>query len=111
MLADIMFRSNEFDEAIRYFAQMLQLTPNNYKALEQLILLVRRAGRLHVTSANRQCDAVCMCVCERERERQRERVCVCVNICIYMCVCIGAFFASGRTILGTCNHGWGVPLL
>ena len=60
MLADIMFRSNEFDEAIRYFAQMLQLTPNNYKALEQLILLVRRAGRLHVTSANRQCDAVCM---------------------------------------------------
>ena len=33
MLADIMFRSNEFDEAIRYFAQMLEHTPNNYKVL------------------------------------------------------------------------------
>jgi len=46
MLADIMFRSNEFDEAIKYFAQILERNPNNYKALEQLILLVRRAGRL-----------------------------------------------------------------
>ncbi|KAJ1480809.1 hypothetical protein T484DRAFT_1668725 [Baffinella frigidus] len=46
MLADIMFRSNDFDEAIRYFAQLLELKPNNYRALEQLILLVRRAGRL-----------------------------------------------------------------
>lgn len=58
MLADIMFRSNEFDEAIRYFAQMLEHKPNNYKALEQLILLVRRAGRLHETAANRPGDAL-----------------------------------------------------
>lgn len=58
MLADIMFRSNEFDEAIRYFAQMLEHKANNYKALEQLILLVRRAGRLHETASNRQGDAV-----------------------------------------------------
>ena len=34
-----------------YFAQMLEHKPNNYKALEQLILLVRRAGRLHETAA------------------------------------------------------------
>ena len=47
MMADIMFRNNEFEEAIRYFAQMLEHKPNNYKALEQLIMLVRRAGRLH----------------------------------------------------------------
>ena len=46
MLADIMFRSNDFDDAIKYFAQILERNPNNYKALEQLILLVRRAGRL-----------------------------------------------------------------
>jgi len=31
--------SNEFDEAIRYFAQMLELKPNNYKALEQVKIL------------------------------------------------------------------------
>ena len=37
---------------------MLEHKPNNYKALEQLILLVRRAGRLHETSSNRQGDAL-----------------------------------------------------
>ena len=46
LLADIMFRSNEFDEAIGYFSQMLDTKNVNYKALEKLILLIRRAGRL-----------------------------------------------------------------
>ena len=36
---------------MHYCAQMLEHKPNNYKALEQLILLVRRAGRLHETAA------------------------------------------------------------
>jgi tetratricopeptide repeat protein 21B len=31
LLADIMFRKNEFDEAIGYFAQMLDAKPVNYK--------------------------------------------------------------------------------
>jgi len=48
MLADIMLRSNEFDEAIRYFGAMIEQAPGtaNYGALEQLVRLVRRAGRL-----------------------------------------------------------------
>jgi tetratricopeptide repeat protein 21B len=58
MLADIKFRSNDFEQSIRYFAQLLELKPNNYKALEQLILLVRRAGKLHQTSSNRPSDAL-----------------------------------------------------
>jgi len=46
MLADIMFRSNEFDEAVGYFSRMLDTKNVNYKALEKLIHLIRRAGRL-----------------------------------------------------------------
>uniref|UniRef100_A0A6U5AVN5 Uncharacterized protein n=1 Tax=Hemiselmis andersenii TaxID=464988 RepID=A0A6U5AVN5_HEMAN len=46
LLADIMFRSNEFDEAIGYFSQMLDSNNVSYRALEKLILLIRRAGRL-----------------------------------------------------------------
>uniref|UniRef100_A0A7S0YZT4 Tetratricopeptide repeat protein 21B n=1 Tax=Hemiselmis tepida TaxID=464990 RepID=A0A7S0YZT4_9CRYP len=46
LLADIMFRSNEFDEAIGYFSQMTDSKTVSYRALERLILLIRRAGRL-----------------------------------------------------------------
>jgi len=46
MLADLMFRKNEYDAAIYHFQQLLERKPNHYVGLVRLILLLRRAGRL-----------------------------------------------------------------
>lgn len=46
MLADLMFRKNENESATFYFQQLLEHNPTRYTALEKLIQLLRRAGRL-----------------------------------------------------------------
>jgi tetratricopeptide repeat protein 21B len=46
MLADVMFRRNEYDQATFHFQQLLERKPNNYYALSHLIALLRRAGKL-----------------------------------------------------------------
>lgn len=46
MLADLMFRKNEFDAATFHFQQLLEKKPTHYVALSRLIQLLRRAGKL-----------------------------------------------------------------
>ncbi|GLC77752.1 hypothetical protein PLESTB_000959000 [Pleodorina starrii] len=46
MLAELMFHKEHYDTAIYHFQQLLERSPNHYGALAQLILLLRRAGRL-----------------------------------------------------------------
>ncbi|XP_060575597.1 tetratricopeptide repeat protein 21B-like isoform X3 [Ruditapes philippinarum] len=46
MLADLMFRKNEYDSAMFHFQQLLQYKADNYEALSRLVDLMRRAGKL-----------------------------------------------------------------
>ena len=46
MLADLMFRKNEYEAATFHFQQLLEKKPNHYVALSRLIQLLRRAGKL-----------------------------------------------------------------
>ncbi len=46
MLSDIMFRKNEHEHATYHFQDLLQKNPTQYDALEKLIRMLRRAGRL-----------------------------------------------------------------
>ncbi|KAJ8306896.1 hypothetical protein KUTeg_014980 [Tegillarca granosa] len=46
MLADLMFRKNEYDSAMFHFQQLLQIKPDHYEALSRLVDLTRRAGKL-----------------------------------------------------------------
>ena len=43
----VMFLKKEHDKAIRCYRDVLRRKPNNYKALEKLIGLLRRAGQLN----------------------------------------------------------------
>eukprot|EP00798_Chlamydomonas_sp_ICE-L_P019308 gene19309-25961_t len=46
MLAELMFHKENYETAIYHFQQLLERSPNHYGALSNLILLLRRAGRL-----------------------------------------------------------------
>ncbi|KAL5010855.1 hypothetical protein ScPMuIL_013160 [Solemya velum] len=46
MLADLMFRRNEYDSAMFHFQQLLHIQPDHYEALSRLVDLQRRAGKL-----------------------------------------------------------------
>jgi tetratricopeptide repeat protein 21B len=46
MMADVLMRKNLYEEAVQQFQQLLQSKPSHYGALERLIDLMRRAGRL-----------------------------------------------------------------
>ncbi|RNC30243.1 tetratricopeptide repeat protein, predicted, partial [Trypanosoma cruzi] len=46
ILADVMIRQHRFDDAAQHFSQILDETPDNYKALVQYVRLLRHAGRL-----------------------------------------------------------------
>ncbi|XP_028292387.1 tetratricopeptide repeat protein 21B [Gouania willdenowi] len=46
MIADIMFRKQEYDKAVFHFEQLLERKPDNYQTLSRLIDLLRRAGKL-----------------------------------------------------------------
>eukprot|EP00898_Chlorokybus_atmophyticus_P001805 jgi/Chlat1/2625/Chrsp178S02467 len=46
MLADLMFRREQYDSAIYHLQQLLERKANHYAALAQLLQLLRRAGRL-----------------------------------------------------------------
>lgn len=47
MLADLMFRKNEYEAATFHFQQLLEKNPRQYVALSRLIQLLRRAGKLN----------------------------------------------------------------
>jgi tetratricopeptide repeat protein 21B len=51
MLADLMFRKNEYEAATFHFKQLLEKKPNHYVALSRLIHLLRRSGRLNEVPA------------------------------------------------------------
>ncbi|KAK3106370.1 hypothetical protein FSP39_018677 [Pinctada imbricata] len=46
MLADLMFRKNEYDSAVFHFQQLLTNKPDHYEALSRLVDLLRRSGKL-----------------------------------------------------------------
>jgi len=46
MMADLMFRKNEYDQATNHFKQLLHDKPDNYASLERIVDLLRRAGKL-----------------------------------------------------------------
>jgi tetratricopeptide repeat protein 21B len=47
MLADLMFRKNEYEAATFHFQQLLERKPTHFSALARLIQLLRRAGKLN----------------------------------------------------------------
>ncbi|XP_041662255.1 tetratricopeptide repeat protein 21B [Cheilinus undulatus] len=46
MMADIMFRKQDYNQAVFHFQQLLERKPDNYPTLSRLIDLLRRAGKL-----------------------------------------------------------------
>ncbi|XP_019409134.1 PREDICTED: tetratricopeptide repeat protein 21B [Crocodylus porosus] len=46
MMADLMFRKQNYEEAVFHFQQLLECKPDNYATLSRLIDLLRRAGKL-----------------------------------------------------------------
>jgi hypothetical protein len=43
---DVMFRKNEHEAATYHFQQLLEKNPTQYAAMDKLVQLLRRAGRL-----------------------------------------------------------------
>jgi tetratricopeptide repeat protein 21B len=48
LLADVTFSTADSEQAIKPLQDLLRSKPNNYFALEKMIILLRRAGRLQV---------------------------------------------------------------
>uniref|UniRef100_A0A4X2M3E6 Tetratricopeptide repeat protein 21B n=1 Tax=Vombatus ursinus TaxID=29139 RepID=A0A4X2M3E6_VOMUR len=46
MMADLMFRKQDYEQAVFHFQQLLERKPDNYTTLSRLIDLLRRAGKL-----------------------------------------------------------------
>uniref|UniRef100_A0A3B3R4B6 Tetratricopeptide repeat domain 21B n=1 Tax=Paramormyrops kingsleyae TaxID=1676925 RepID=A0A3B3R4B6_9TELE len=46
MMADLMFRKQDYEQAVLHFQQLLEHKPDNYPTLSRLIDLLRRAGKL-----------------------------------------------------------------
>ena len=46
ILAEILFAKNSYPEAIQQFWQILEKTPNNYRAFSKLVEMMRRSGTL-----------------------------------------------------------------
>ncbi|XP_053327438.1 tetratricopeptide repeat protein 21B [Spea bombifrons] len=46
MMADLMFRKQDYEQAVFHFQQLLERKPDNYATLSRLIDLLRRAGKL-----------------------------------------------------------------
>ncbi|XP_040296219.1 tetratricopeptide repeat protein 21B [Bufo bufo] len=46
MMADLMFRKQDYEQAVFHFQQLLECKPDNYATLSRLIDLLRRAGKL-----------------------------------------------------------------
>uniref|UniRef100_A0A6I8PAD8 Tetratricopeptide repeat domain 21B n=1 Tax=Ornithorhynchus anatinus TaxID=9258 RepID=A0A6I8PAD8_ORNAN len=46
MMADLMFRKQDYEQAVFHFQQLLERQPDNYTILSRLIDLLRRAGKL-----------------------------------------------------------------
>ncbi|XP_067908211.1 tetratricopeptide repeat protein 21B-like [Heterodontus francisci] len=49
MMADLMFKKQEYEHAIFYYRQLLQGSPDNFLVLSKLIQLFRKAGKLDKT--------------------------------------------------------------
>ncbi|CAL8268669.1 unnamed protein product [Lota lota] len=46
MMADLMFRKQDYEQAVFHFQQLLERNPDNYLTMSRLIDLLRRAGKL-----------------------------------------------------------------
>uniref|UniRef100_A0A8C9SZC8 Tetratricopeptide repeat domain 21B n=1 Tax=Scleropages formosus TaxID=113540 RepID=A0A8C9SZC8_SCLFO len=46
MMADLMFRKQDYEQAVFHFQQLLERKPDNYPTLSRLIDLLRRTGKL-----------------------------------------------------------------
>ena len=47
MLAELLFQRERHDAAIHHFQELLEKRPDNYRALAQLVRLLRKSGRRH----------------------------------------------------------------
>jgi tetratricopeptide repeat protein 21B len=78
MLAELMFQKEHYETAIYHFQQLLEKNPRNYRALAQLVQLLRRSGRLeevpgYMKRADRSSAAAAhdpgLCFCKGLAER------------------------------------------
>ncbi|KAJ1551311.1 Tetratricopeptide repeat protein 21B, partial [Cladochytrium tenue] len=47
IMAEVMFRRNQYDQAVFHFRQLLERQPTHYVALRKLVEMTRRSGTLH----------------------------------------------------------------
>ncbi|KAG3135146.1 Tetratricopeptide repeat protein [Phytophthora idaei] len=54
MLADLLLQKEDNDSAIYHFQQLLDSRPDNFAALSRFLVMLRRAGKLHTSSADKE---------------------------------------------------------
>ncbi|CEG46469.1 Tetratricopeptide TPR1 [Plasmopara halstedii] len=54
MLADLLLQKEDNEAAIYHFQQLLDSRPNNFAALSRLLVMLRRAGKLHTSSTDKE---------------------------------------------------------
>ncbi|EGZ21563.1 hypothetical protein PHYSODRAFT_491661 [Phytophthora sojae] len=54
MLADILLQKEDNESAIYHFQQLLDSRPDNFAALSRFLVMLRRAGKLHTSSTDKE---------------------------------------------------------
>ncbi|KAF4150574.1 Tetratricopeptide repeat [Phytophthora infestans] len=54
MLADLLLQKEDNDSAIYHFQQLLDSRPDNFAALSRFLVMLRRAGKLHTSSTDKE---------------------------------------------------------
>ncbi|POM60252.1 hypothetical protein PHPALM_30915 [Phytophthora palmivora] len=54
MLADLLLQKEDNDSAIYHFQQLLDSRPDNFAALSRFLVMLRRAGKLHTSSVDKE---------------------------------------------------------
>ncbi|KAG1708704.1 hypothetical protein DVH05_022330 [Phytophthora capsici] len=54
MLADLLLQKEDNDSAIYHFQQLLDSRPDNFAALSRFLVMLRRAGKLHTSSNDKE---------------------------------------------------------
>jgi len=58
MLADLLLQKEDNDSAIYHFQQLLDSRPDNFAALSRFLVMLRRAGKLHTSSSDKEQGSV-----------------------------------------------------
>ncbi|KAL4164369.1 hypothetical protein KRP22_004235 [Phytophthora ramorum] len=54
MLADLLLQKEDNESAVYHFQQLLDSRPDNFAALSRFLVMLRRAGKLHTSSNNKE---------------------------------------------------------